>query len=267
MKTDCNVARDLMPLCIDDAASEESVMYLNDHLAQCETCKALFEDMKAAMPKRKAGKTAEEQAQFGQLAHMMKQMHRWRVWRNVLIGILAGVLAVVGVYAGWQGLMVQYHAEYPTKEYEVSLAQLNDGRVVVGVNYLHSKRNIGLVMGGSSKSLRIWFETTIIPQNMATENRNGPVHVINDINKLDAIAIGHSGEQIVWRRGDAIAKASEEMEAYYRADEEWLQYWQDLSLRELRGETDGINIEAIIARRESLQTKLEDLRVQVPEWQ
>ena len=34
MKTDCNVARDLMPLCIDDAASEESVNYLNDHLVQ-----------------------------------------------------------------------------------------------------------------------------------------------------------------------------------------------------------------------------------------
>jgi len=49
MKTDCNVARDLMPLCIDEAASEESKAYLNDHLAQCETCKALFEDMKTAI--------------------------------------------------------------------------------------------------------------------------------------------------------------------------------------------------------------------------
>ena len=192
MKTDCNVARDLMPLCIDDAASEESVMYLNDHLSQCEECKALFEDMKAVMPKREAAKTAQDQAQFGQLAHMMKQMHRWRVWRNVIIGVLAGILAVVGVYAGWQGLMVQYHAEYPTKEYKVSLAQLSDGRVVVGVNYLQSKRNIGLVIGGSSKSLRIWFETTIIPQNMATENKNGPVYIISNIEKIDTIAIGVS---------------------------------------------------------------------------
>ena len=266
MKTDCNVARDLMPLCIDDAASEESVMYLNDHLSQCDECKALFEDMKAAMPKRESGKTAQEQERFGQLAHMMKQMHRWRVWRNVIIGILAGMLAVVGVYAGWQGLMVQYHTEYPVKEYEVSLAQLNDGRVVVGVNYLQLKRNIGLVIGASSKSLRIWFETTIIPQNMATENKNGPVYVINDLNKFDVIAVGQRGELVIWG-GGAIAKASKEMEAYYLVDEELMQYWQDLSLRELRGETDEMNNEGIIARREYLQTKLEDLRVQVPEWQ
>lgn len=266
MKTDCNVARDLMPLCIDDAASEESVKYLNDHLSQCEECKTLFEDMKAAMPKREAGETAQEQEQFGQLAHMMKQMHRWRVWRNVIIGILAGILAVVGVYAGWQGLMVQYHAEYPAKEYEVSLAQLNDGRVVVGVNYLHSKRNIGLVIGGSNKSLRIWFETTIIPQNMATENKNGPAYVISDIEKIDAIAIGQSGDQIVWQRGDVIAKASEEMEAYYRADAEMMQYWAEV-LQNLRGEIDWEEGVESSIRRESLQTKLEDLRVQVPEWQ
>ena len=266
MKTDCNVARDLMPLCIDDAASEESVKYLNDHLSQCEECKALFEDMKAAMPKREAGETAQDQAQFGQLAHMMKQMHRWRVWRNVIIGVLAGILAVVGVYAGWQGLMVQYHAEYPTKEYKVSLAQLSDGRVVVGVNYLQSKRNIGLVIGGSSKSLRIWFETTIIPQNMATENKNGPVYIISNIEKIDTIAIGHSGEQIVWRRGDAIAKASEEMEAYYRADTEMSQYWAEVT-QELKGEIDWDGGEESRTRRESLQTKLESLRVQVPEWQ
>ena len=98
------------------------------------------------------------------------------------------------------------------------------------------------------------------------QNRNGPVHVINDINKFDAIAIGHSGEQIVWRRGDAIAKASEEMEAYYRADTEMIQYWAEV-LQELRGEIDWEGGLESRIREESLLTNLDDLRVQVPEWQ
>ena len=137
---------------------------------------------------------------------------------------------------------------------------------MIGVNYLHSKRHIGFVIGGSNKSLRIWFETTIIPQNMATENKNGPAYVISDIEKIDAIAIGKSGDQIVWQRGDVIAKASEEMEAYYRADTEMTQYWAEVR-QELRGEIDWEGGVESRIREESLLTKLDDLRVQVPEWQ
>ena len=35
---ECNVVRDLMPLCIDDAASEESRKLVVDHVWECEKC-------------------------------------------------------------------------------------------------------------------------------------------------------------------------------------------------------------------------------------
>lgn len=43
MKISCDVAEDLMPLVKDKIASEGSVHLLNDHMAECNSCRALFE--------------------------------------------------------------------------------------------------------------------------------------------------------------------------------------------------------------------------------
>lgn len=42
---DCNVVRDLIPLYIDECCSEESAIIVKEHIASCDACKKLFEDM------------------------------------------------------------------------------------------------------------------------------------------------------------------------------------------------------------------------------
>ena len=39
MKIHCNIAKDLMPLYIDDALSEESKAAVEEHLTGCEGCR------------------------------------------------------------------------------------------------------------------------------------------------------------------------------------------------------------------------------------
>jgi len=46
MKHDCNVARDLMPLMLDGAASEESQKLLNEHLEECADCQAYYDGIR-----------------------------------------------------------------------------------------------------------------------------------------------------------------------------------------------------------------------------
>lgn len=43
MKISCDVAEDLMPLVKDGIASEGSTQLLKGHIAECQTCKTLFE--------------------------------------------------------------------------------------------------------------------------------------------------------------------------------------------------------------------------------
>lgn len=42
----CNVAKDLMPLYIDECCSEESAKAVKDHLANCHACAKIYEEMK-----------------------------------------------------------------------------------------------------------------------------------------------------------------------------------------------------------------------------
>lgn len=292
MNTDCGVARDLMPLCLDGAASAQSAELVRGHVEECEACRAYYEKMKAQALPADAGGAAREQTEFGQLAQLMRKMRRWRAWRNVIIGVLAGILAVVGMYAGWQWLAVGYNAQWPADQYALSLARLKDGRVIVSADYQGSKRDVGLIIrsvfpsltggqgllaGGTTGSglglenggvLHLWYETTIIPRNMQQENRNGPVHIIGDIEEVDAVYAGQNGERAVWRRGDPIPEASGEMEAYYQAERELAQYWGEAYMMELsdgnsrlrtqEGEGDSI--------LNTLLHKLETLRSEVPEW-
>ena len=48
MKYDCDMICDLLPLYIDDACSEASAKAVEEHLAECESCTSLYNDMKKA---------------------------------------------------------------------------------------------------------------------------------------------------------------------------------------------------------------------------
>lgn len=43
----CDIVKDLIPLCIDGCCSEESAKIVDEHIKNCDECKKLFEDMKA----------------------------------------------------------------------------------------------------------------------------------------------------------------------------------------------------------------------------
>lgn len=44
----CDVVKDLIPLCIDGCCSEESEKIVKEHIESCDACRKLFEDMSAS---------------------------------------------------------------------------------------------------------------------------------------------------------------------------------------------------------------------------
>lgn len=45
----CQIVRDLIPLYVDDVASEESKKLVNEHIESCVECKKMMEDMKGTL--------------------------------------------------------------------------------------------------------------------------------------------------------------------------------------------------------------------------
>lgn len=50
MKIDCNIIRDLLPLYTEGLASEESRIAVEEHLKDCEECRAIYREMREPKP-------------------------------------------------------------------------------------------------------------------------------------------------------------------------------------------------------------------------
>ena len=93
MKNECNVARDLMPLVIDDVASEESKQYVNEHVAECTECAIAYGEMRVELPRISAEK---ERAALEKAA---KTVSRKRVLRASIAGV-AAILMFLAMHLG-----------------------------------------------------------------------------------------------------------------------------------------------------------------------
>ena len=45
MKYECDIAMDLMPLYVDDLLSENSKIFVKNHIDSCESCKKYYEKL------------------------------------------------------------------------------------------------------------------------------------------------------------------------------------------------------------------------------
>ena len=55
MKSECNIVRDLLPLCIEDMASPDSAVFVGKHLEKCEVCRREMSLLKDASLLEQAG--------------------------------------------------------------------------------------------------------------------------------------------------------------------------------------------------------------------
>lgn len=46
MRNECNIVKDMLPLYLEEMASDDTVSFIQEHLASCEQCRTEFEKMK-----------------------------------------------------------------------------------------------------------------------------------------------------------------------------------------------------------------------------
>lgn len=272
MNETCEVVRDLMPLVLDEAASDGSQHMVQAHVRTCAECAAYMAQLKAGLPAGNAGEQ-EECAAFDAAAHSLRKKKRWRTIRNILLGAL--IVCVLGL--AWlftYDWLMNETRQIPTSDYGVSLSLLNDGSLVVSFEYRESMEYLGTtqqtVASADGNILYIGVEKYIMerPTSLPMQNGSGMKLAPGWETANVEIRQGTPADyRVLWRQGDgnaAIPAASPEMEEYYA----WKTVVRRLDAHGT-GTADGKALfEAADRERYSLALRQEDaLAACVPEWQ
>lgn len=114
MKTNCDIIRDLLPLYAEHITSEATNALVEEHLAECEACRAELEQMEQPVPVRPEAQPMRPCAGSGGL-----QRRSFRAQRTVLAALCA--LALIF----WMGT-----ARVPATTEQVSSGPITAKRMV-----------------------------------------------------------------------------------------------------------------------------------------
>lgn len=116
-RVSCDVARDLMPLTLDDVASDDSKKIVEEHIETCETCKAYYEGMSLHISR---GADSDAAASF---AGFLNRMKRRNMMRRALIIVLSVVLIAALALMGKLLILDRMHS-YSRMPLEAATAQI-----------------------------------------------------------------------------------------------------------------------------------------------
>ena len=259
-KNECNIVRDLMPLVLDRVASDESREIVEEHITACGECRKQYEDMKAEMPEETRTEFEEDQAQFISAVRKVRKQKRKR---RIIALVTAAVICFLAVVCGgllYDRLRLRDDQPIPAAEYELILSRLKDGRTAMTFRsdktYSSLAYSERMEMEDGQKIMYEYMSTSMIHETYQ-EPMAADFGALEMDGSLQEIRRGTPEDYVtVWKRGDTIPDASEEMNAWYEMHDK---YWRLLET-ETRGP--GENEEM-----EDLDFDMDKLYRKVPEWQ
>ena len=271
-KKECQVMRDLMPLCIDSAASEASRELVVKHVWECEECAKVYAEMQGHLL---APKEAPDY-----LDTAARQLRRRRKLKKRLMICLTALLTAIVVVAGILGYQYAVHwSQIPLglDEYDAVLTRTEDGNVLLNL-YPHdrtlqcgvtSEWKLGedgcytLTLTPYTTLVREYYDFPVVgmrDQDFASAYwQDGLIYVDRydhgflqyeeeTPRQISCIrVVCGKEERIVYRTRDDISFCSEEMAAFYRIEEEIERFYRN----------DELDI---------LEDEMIRLRQLVPEW-
>lgn len=113
MKYEHEVIRDLMPLCIDDIASPQSLKAVERHIAECPDCAKEWNNMKNRIQAYDNTPLPEDTQKYVKTAKRIRKHNRW-VMLKVTCGVIAAMLIIlsIGNYIGGARFTARNAAEH-----------------------------------------------------------------------------------------------------------------------------------------------------------
>ena len=136
----CGIVRDLMPLVIDGAASEESKRLVEAHAGECAECAQMLADMRAATPVTAVEEDTD--TRFIRFCRGLERRFRWQkaIAYLALIVVVIGALAGSAAYARYK--MYDDGVPLPFREEAVEFYIDDEDRLVMCAEQASAKRPI-----------------------------------------------------------------------------------------------------------------------------
>lgn len=270
MKIDCDVARDLMPLVIDEVASKSSVNLINKHISECKECNAYWFGMSRELPETK------KSAETGRMLHQLRKVQKMRVLMITFIGLIIGCLLVWGGLSIKEKLQKEPTVPADLQCYDYRLVKLDNEHVAVlevinnELPYAISRWCVDYVTEGETSICYLSMQLPLLKGGLSFTPevhywqtwsvRDGQIIVPFHENPVTEIRKGTpTNYQILWTMEDTIPDASPEFLQYIMLCNEWY------SLETIV--VDGANQFADKNAAWQLQTEMSLLSNTVPELQ
>ncbi|MCR6546485.1 zf-HC2 domain-containing protein [Dehalobacterium formicoaceticum] len=99
MKISCGIIKDLLPLYHDGVCSNDSKTMVEEHLAECDSCKAELQAMDDGLPINNAEQNLNEAEAVKKLSRRWKKGMKKSLLKGILTTILVIVLIALLLYS------------------------------------------------------------------------------------------------------------------------------------------------------------------------
>jgi len=266
MKNECPIVKDLMPLYIDGAVSEESRVFMDEHISSCPGCAQVYGEMRAELRLRDDQQEKLDQAELERAAlRVRKRRMRRRLVLSLVCLALGAALCLTGI--SWYGdYYYSYDQIMTTQDYTVQLYR-STNRLGIVLFELEQDTLECLpevtytTQRGGTVQVNLKLTTTRKPYHMepqevirAKEERTlrigewtaGVWYAEGRPGSSVVVKYG-DGEQVIYEQGGNVSFCSTEMRRYYE-------------LLDSDARSEGMDMQTYL--KEMLL-----LRDQVPEWQ
>lgn len=93
MRNECNMIRDVLPLYMDEIASEDTISFVEEHLEKCVACRAELNKMKAP----NALETAASDIHTNDERHLKAFARKWNRKKHIVVIAFVAVLLIVAL--------------------------------------------------------------------------------------------------------------------------------------------------------------------------
>lgn len=114
----CDVTRDLMPLCVDGAASEATQRRVHKHVEDCPACAEIYRDMQTRI--EPTSPDDGEAEQFDSAVKKIQHRHARRRLGSILLGVLLALVVCAAAAYGYWWYFVE-EVPVPVDTYKVAL--------------------------------------------------------------------------------------------------------------------------------------------------
>lgn len=233
MKNECNIVRDLLPLYIDGAVSEDSRRLVEEHTAICEDCAKERREMLLALPENQEPK--REQAVLQRAAKKLRKKHMRRGGIMAVVGLLLGVALLFVGNAVFQYLRYTYDVPMPLDSYHVQLSTVDD-KLICSIVQNELKVSFGWGYSGETTAdgrgyvIDLSAVTSRLP-SPSTPNKYGTYvfewqdgKIYRDGTQVTLITRtdAKGNQEIIYEYGvdeSRVVPASEQLEEYYHLEE------------------------------------------------